>query len=62
MKAQERHNLGVDDMYLADGGSVLGVNTNDTSITAGGVYPYDSILSVHEIRLDEDESQQILPS
>ncbi|KAI1315355.1 hypothetical protein EDD11_000914 [Mortierella claussenii] len=47
MKPHQRRNLGVDDMYHSD----------DSSSSSS-----DSGMAIHEIRLDEDESSQILPS
>ncbi|KAG0241384.1 hypothetical protein B0O80DRAFT_499272 [Mortierella sp. GBAus27b] len=68
MKAQQRQTLGVDEMYQAEGDSSLAPNGPESSnggpngVSRGGAYPYDSVVSIHEIRLDEDESKQILPS
>lgn len=83
MKAQQRQTLGVNDMYLANGGVLAAAvagggegaedgssNHNDENasspngngISRGGDYPYDSVISIHEIRLDDNESRQILPS
>ncbi|KAF8929827.1 hypothetical protein BGZ58_008667 [Dissophora ornata] len=56
MKPHQRRTLGVDDMYSADSGSGSnGDSNNDGRTQEPGVF-------VHEIRLDEDESSQILPS
>ncbi|KAF9361617.1 hypothetical protein BGX26_001117 [Mortierella sp. AD094] len=49
LKPHQRRSLGVDDMYSTDGLSTDG-GSHDTTVT------------VHEIRLDDEESQQILPS
>ncbi|KAG0004524.1 hypothetical protein BGZ79_008971 [Entomortierella chlamydospora] len=49
LKPHQRRNLGVDDMYGTDGRS-----TEEGS--------HDTAVTVHEIRLDDEESQQILPS
>ncbi|KAG0366134.1 hypothetical protein BGZ54_005751 [Gamsiella multidivaricata] len=53
LRPNQRRNLGVDDLYNSDsssGGSSSGSGNHNSSV------------GVHEIRLDDDESRQILPS
>ncbi|KAF8979304.1 hypothetical protein BGZ46_005622 [Entomortierella lignicola] len=49
LKPHQRRSLGVDEMYNADGSSTEGDN-------------HDTAIPVHEIHMDDEESQQILPS
>ncbi|KAF9972322.1 hypothetical protein BGZ65_009887, partial [Modicella reniformis] len=62
MKPHQRRSLGVDEMYRSDGSSAPGGAAVAGAGAGASTSSSSSAITVHEIRLDEDESRQILPS